>query len=838
MAKMYEKFRNLDQYPYSNNVVHEPTVRLPHALHSPAVITHIPLFDKSQEDHNFQIQATNLAEFVGIAKELPNHVDPGLFSDISEVFFKNSRLTREFIAPRQLEETIEYIWQQARSALLRIAKEQPELLIFSSISLVSKEINRATHTTIIGLLKGTAPTTPQPWHDGQITKAIFELVNATLQIFLSFIPTIIDAFAKKYPSSALAEYTANRQEMLGGVISWFEGLDFEKKPGAPHQTTRTSRRIYQLGRPKPAPVIGESQEVIDEYLIWRRGAQNWRYTFYHGVYEYPAEEADDGIAAFLIKFLSSAALKDSFPSPRVLDHELDHTAALHYTLPGTRIGGAQYFVIPAELLLLTLARLPDLCSLAKLELTPLPQLQTANGRTADKCLEELISLSKRAFQEGGRVPAFEAASIKSPKELLHVLRDLRVWLHELMYRVQNKSQWADEFYHAFAGVSELCWKHIYDSVKQPYGHDDFICSRVIEGRALYFSNFRPLDLDDHGRDCGFTRTFFVDFGLTVYQRARLVRRLCEIATYRMSCMKDISRIRAMQVGLDELNMDFSLVVNRTAEDVSAAMRLALGLYEQMLEFDLFVSEGVVGRKLAAEADWSRIRKQVSDIREKRVTGYATLEDFLERGLAVAVADISRLGSRYDNLRNRVRDHLSRMRTELSQRQTDDIKGLIGVTGALLRDMRQLSIENGEVTAATKELLGQARNEITKSAGLLDDMKEVLNKSAQLAGTSEALLKVVIGESKKQTLLLRGADFLVLFGGTYYVRSLLDRILPLAGVRFDEGRLGVLGELSIIVSIFVALWIGRWLVGGILEPVGARIRRGAGRIRAGVRRTNK
>ena len=213
---------------------------------------------------------------------------------------------------------------------------------------------------------------------------------------------------------------------------------------------------------------------------------------------------------------------------------------------------------------------------------------------------------------------------------------------------------------------QLCWKSIYADAGQPYGHDDFVCSRAIDDRALYFSNFRPMDKGDAGRECNFTRTF-IDCGLTNYQRARLARRLCEVATYRMSCIKDISRIRAMQDGLDELNIEFSTLVAETAratpENFSAPMELATDLYQRMLDFDLFISEGVLGRRLSAEAEWARVQKQVTHIREKRVTGYATLTDFLERGLATTVADVVRFAAgRYENLRNRVRDHLSSMRT--------------------------------------------------------------------------------------------------------------------------------------------------------------------------------
>ena len=47
MTTMYRKLRSVKQYSRSADALFEPTVRLPYALHAPAIVTYIPLFNMS-----------------------------------------------------------------------------------------------------------------------------------------------------------------------------------------------------------------------------------------------------------------------------------------------------------------------------------------------------------------------------------------------------------------------------------------------------------------------------------------------------------------------------------------------------------------------------------------------------------------------------------------------------------------------------------------------------------------------------------------------------------------------------------------------------------------------
>ena len=189
---------------------------------------------------------------------------------------------------------------------------------------------------------------------------------------------------------------------------------------------------------------------------------------------------------------------------------------------------------------------------------------------------------------------------------------------------------------------------------------------------------------------------------------------------------------------------------------------------------MFLTEGVSGRRLMAEADWARVIKQLGDIRERRIPGYTKLGDFLQRGLAISVSEIVRVATRYENLRNRVRDHLSRIRTELAGRQTQRIV----------------------------ELMTSYENLSIKSADCLTELRENNIRTNQI-------LMEVRYQSWKQTQFLRNADVLLLLGGTYYVRGLLDKWIDGMGIKTDKGFMGFTVEVILVFGIFGLLATVRW-----------------------------
>ena len=668
MSTLYQTLLGRQSYSANPEISLEPTARLPYALFGPAIITHFPLFFGSQEHRNFDARRKRAYELV---------VEP-LRNPPAAIVAEYPKGVNRLI----VEEAIKIAWAASWEKLRLIEQNQPELLVFGAITLISLEINRGTHDKIV---KSTAPA----WQNPILKTCAFEITNAVVLAFLEALTVELDKFAdveldKGYSSEA-SEDSSNEplfptpQEGLGGLISLFDASDGLEAHGIA-ETKMGTRRVYALDGLDCLHFKNKREPVIDKYLVWRRGDRNWRYTFCEGIFKYendPKAECGADVRNFVWRLLSSSGLKNSFPRAPITEKT---SGGKDYPLPGLRIAGAQYFVIPAELLILIAKHLQALSTSMSLKLDFTTEFRLTHGSTIASAIDDLCRFDKAQLDGGEGLRSLIASSSPNVDELVHDARKIKARLDALYSRVigfriksAELSEESERFYQGFAALAELLWKYVYCEEKYRIGQDDFVSSVVIDGRAMYFSNFRPYDSDE----TGFTRTFFIDFGLVPYQRGRLVRRLCEIATYRMSCVKDMALFTAMQDGINQLNGKFSEVAlaatqgwEQDKDRIQNDLMRAVLVYRRAMQFDTYVTEGVLAARRGAEGDWQRVRRQVTDIRERRLTGYARLSDFLERGLAVSVLEIGKVADRYETLTVRIRDLMSTIRTELSKFRTE------------------------------------------------------------------------------------------------------------------------------------------------------------------------
>jgi hypothetical protein len=709
---LFYKFMDTQKYASQQEIAGEATARLPYAVFAPAIITHFPLFHRSQ-DH----ELIGRGQESGIFRRRHGQIHEFLLNSFEEKFpiTKLDLLIKEFsdeLDSAFVSRATKEIWGCCRGALMQISDKHPEFFVFNAKTLIDLEVNRRVHDQVVkaGILKTT------PWHTEEMRGQAYDLTNDVLFIFLGILNKLLDeAVNLEFEREQAEDVSKHGLKGLGGVISWFNALDKLDEPGGKIANTKyDTRKFYDIGKHRQ---LNECEAVMDRYLVWRRGDRNWRYTFYEGIFNYPHSPNDECVAElrqFLKKLLLSKKLVESFPEPVAIE---GNRLASKYPFPGFRVAGAQYFVLPVELLVLIsacLRRLPS--DLRKYLLTDVPFTSTGSKRNITGALQDLYALDEAHLGRESSIrhivtavmpkieidlietiimPKIESDPIEIGGNFIRhcaLLRERIDALHEKLVgsRLHQEAPLTTEqekFYLLFAALAELLWKCIY-SEKEKYsiGQDDFVSSIVLDGKAIYFSNFRPYE------DSDFTRTFFIDFALAPYQRARLIRRLCEIATYRMSCVKDLHLFRALQDGISHLNQRFNerffeiigtgMHFPPKEADADRVLRSAVGLYRRATQFDMFIAEGISGRRRAAEGDLERVRRQVRDLREKRLSGYAQLSDFLERGLAVSVMEISQVADRYENLIARIRDLMSTIRTAVGWAQTVRI---VNTTRQIRRD---------------------------------------------------------------------------------------------------------------------------------------------------------
>lgn len=774
MTSLFKKFFDLNQYNSSPSALAEIVSRLPYALYKPCTVTHVPLFSKSQEDSNFDRYVDFLRRNLKTIYAKPDDISEKNIMAITKAMDLIYGLTAP---PASVIRKNDYniIWEACNDAVIDLIEKDIAILVFEAENLLGSYINTFVHERIV------THHLEDIRESGRLLsyETIFTLTNATITVFIS---DLVENFRNISSFSEARKFEPIKfhhdQGKYGGLISWLKGHDkiSENILG----TDLEDRKIFSFSELKQNPT-NTTRHVTDKYLLWRNGDQNWRYTFFDSAMKDKGDlnEIDDHeLENFLRKILQSNLIEKSFP-------EIDVCEGSAYSFPGNRLGGAQYFLIPFELLLILANNFDDFCDHLRINVKRSgDSVRSVVGMTLDEVLDAL------SFHAGDNSTDFKDAISFSDDISMPELSGKMEQLRKLMIPLLSKT--GDEGHsdsissdpnapkssrirYLIAAASEIFWKKVFQRDHYVIDHDDFILSSVIDGNAIYLSNFRPFEfhIKETDRDrIGFTRTFFVEFDLTPYQRGRLVRRLCDIATFRLAVVRDIDRIRAMQDGINTLNREFNQQVFFTNDDmvsdstvdngIRQNLKDTLALYLKTLRFNMYVTEGVTGRRVSAISDFDRVRKQVDDIRENRIHGYAMLRDFIERGIAISVSDIERLADRYENLRIRIRDHLSMIRTSLSGDQAEETTALM-----------------------------------TKSSDLLEASKRLHEK--------------IVRRSDHQVRLLSAADILIIIGGGYYVYSALKGVYGnfLSYLNLEKGS--TVSELAILTFSFGTVYVVKRLV---------------------------
>src|SRR5262245_17456784 len=467
---MYHLYENLDPYTRSPSILFEPVARLPYLLHAPAIVTHIPLFNKSAEDDNFERHVRDLRAFAD--EKIASHwrFDTAMAVEIRAQFISRANLAKAAgFDLAYFDARAATIWGTCKDGIRSIVANFPELFLFESLSLIDKELNKYVHGESIRAIRNPANTgAGLPLTTDTINASLFHLVNSVLDPFCKQIPAFLTSFQKRQTLSHSSKNAASQppeqsQDILGGIVSWFEQNG--------HATARPSidansyLRIFWRDEHKPAPGNGPQRYVWDKYLIWRRGDQGWRYTFCDGIFDYAKPEAKGDVLEFIDKLFGSADLRHSFPDMGVLQKNLAHPAAESYKFPGTRLGGAQYFMIPVEFLVLCATRFDDLATLSSSTARAFEGVTAAKGVSLATCIDDLCRLP--CFKDGTieqRLRKALATPVTSYPQLIGALGEIKACFEIAQsdpVASRHRERVDSELHVAVARLAECLWKWIY-----------------------------------------------------------------------------------------------------------------------------------------------------------------------------------------------------------------------------------------------------------------------------------------------------------------------------------------------------------------------------------------
>ncbi|MGV0975237.1 MAG: DUF3422 family protein [Azonexus sp.] len=193
-------------------------------------------------------------------------------------------------------------------------------------------------------------------------------------------------------------------------------------------------------------------------------------------------------------------------------------------------------------------------------------------------------------------------------------------------------------------------------------------SKVSDGAAWIFADFKI--------DNGFSRFLVLDVALTQRQAGRTIQRLVEIETYRMMALlglpvaKDVGRwLHAAETGLAEL-MDH-IGQAKSPED---ERNILASLSKLAAEVEHSVARTTF-RFGASSAYHGLVRQRIEELRESRIPGLSTVDEFMHRRLLPAMNTCAAMSRRQEDLSGRVARNSQLLRTRVDielERQNQEL----------------------------------------------------------------------------------------------------------------------------------------------------------------------
>jgi uncharacterized membrane-anchored protein len=176
------------------------------------------------------------------------------------------------------------------------------------------------------------------------------------------------------------------------------------------------------------------------------------------------------------------------------------------------------------------------------------------------------------------------------------------------------------------------------------GHT-IIGSELGDGAGLAFTDW-------HLHDDGFARFVLVDRGFTPRQAGRMLQRLFEIEAYRLMALLALPVARRLSPRLSAIEAALSNLTTRIAEDAGDDEPLMAQLTKLAAEVE---SELVSNhfRFGACKAYDALVTTRIAELRERRIAGLQTIDEFMARRFTPAVATCGAVAQRLHGLSERV-----------------------------------------------------------------------------------------------------------------------------------------------------------------------------------------
>lgn len=234
----------------------------------------------------------------------------------------------------------------------------------------------------------------------------------------------------------------------------------------------------------------------------------------------------------------------------------------------------------------------------------------------------------------------------------------------------------------------------------PFAGNDLVGSEVGDGAAAVLTDFRV-------HDDGFSRFVVLDRALTRRRAGRVLQRLFEIESYRMMALLALPAARSAIAALAGQERRLAAIISHIAEQRGAdEPQLLEELTRLAAEVENLIASNQ-SRFRAARAYYEIVRSRIADLREQRMQGLQTIDEFMTRRLAPAMETCESASRRELELSERVARASSLLSTRVDIVREEQNRQLLESMDrrARLQLRLQETVEGLSIAAITYYLVG-------------------------------------------------------------------------------------------------------------------------------------
>ena len=183
---------------------------------------------------------------------------------------------------------------------------------------------------------------------------------------------------------------------------------------------------------------------------------------------------------------------------------------------------------------------------------------------------------------------------------------------------------------------------IADLSKQYFDGNILIGSEVADHYAIALT-----DLRIHGD--GFSRLLLINHGMSAAQTGRVLQRLLEIETYRMMALLALPTARRLGPQLDADERELAEIAQALVDAESQQEQALLDRLTRLSATSQNRRLGSNYRFAAADAYYDIVLQRINELRETRIPGLQTFEEFTTRRLAPAVKTYRAVSNRQQSI---------------------------------------------------------------------------------------------------------------------------------------------------------------------------------------------